>query len=149
MSAERERIPEDDRPDLEERDETMSGETSRDDALEPGREETPKAPSMGEAMDGTEAPAPPSREPLLPGDRSRSYRERWEQIQGKFVDEPQSSVEEADRLVLDVIQQLQSSFTSEREALESQWQRGGDVETEQLRVALQRYRSFFDRLLAA
>lgn len=100
-------------------------------------------------------PAPPeergagTREPLLPTDRSASYRDRWERVQAGFVDEPRSAVEEADRLVLEVIHELQSSFTAEREALETQWQRGDEVETEDLRVALQRYRSFFDRLLSA
>ena len=89
-----------------------------------------------------------SRRSLLPSDSTDSYRERWEAIQASFVDEPRNSVEEADRLVLEVIQELQSSFTAERETLEAQWQSGDDVETEDLRVAFQRYRSFFDRLLA-
>ena len=86
---------------------------------------------------------------LLPSDSTDSYRERWEAIQASFVDEPRNSVQEADRLVVEVIQQLQSTFTSERGTLEAQWQSGDDVETEDLRVAFQRYRSFFDRLLAA
>jgi polyhydroxyalkanoate synthesis regulator phasin len=90
-----------------------------------------------------------ARRSLLPSDSTASYRERWQEIQASFVDEPRTSVQEADRLVVEVIQELQSSFTSERETLEAQWQRGDDVETEDLRVAFQRYRSFFDRLLAA
>lgn len=86
---------------------------------------------------------------LLASDRADSYRRRWEQIQGRFVDRPRESVEEADRLVVEVVQQLQASFTSERDRLESVWREGSDVSTEDLRVALQRYRSFFDRLLSA
>jgi hypothetical protein len=86
---------------------------------------------------------------LLPADRTSGYRERWVSIQSRFVDDPRSSVDQADALVAEIVQDLQSTFGSERRALESQWQRGDDVQTEDLRVALQRYRTFFDRLLAA
>jgi hypothetical protein len=121
-----------------------------------------EAATGGAASGGAEPMVPPppeieeeeeedatARRSLLPSDTTDSYRERWEAIQASFVDEPRNSVQEADRLVLEVIQELQSSFTSERETLEAQWQSGDDVETEDLRVAFQRYRSFFDRLLAA
>lgn len=87
--------------------------------------------------------------PLLSDDHTDRFRGRWEEIQARFVDEPRSAVERADHLVMEVIQQLQTSFTSERETLETEWDRGGDVSTEDLRIVLQRYRSFFDRLLAA
>jgi len=63
------------------------------------------------------------------------------------VDEPRRSVEQADALVAEVIKRLANSFAEERSKLEGQWGRGGDVSTEDLRVALRRYRSFFDRLL--
>jgi polyhydroxyalkanoate synthesis regulator phasin len=119
----------------------------------------PEAATGQAAGGGADPMAPPSseneeeedtaRRSLLRGDSTASYRERWQEIQASFVDEPRTSVQEADRLVVEVIQELQSSFTSERETLEAQWQRGDDVETEDLRVAFQRYRSFFDRLLAA
>jgi hypothetical protein len=89
------------------------------------------------------------RDPLLPEERTAGYRDRWEEIQSRFVDDPQSSVEQADTLVIEVVQELQTMFGSERNALEAQWQRGDDVQTEDLRVALQRYRAFFDRLLSA
>ena len=89
------------------------------------------------------------RDPLLPADRTSGYRERWEDIQSRFVDDPRSSVEQADALVIEVVQDLQTTFGTERTTLEDQWQRGDDVQTEDLRVALQRYRTFFDRLLAA
>ena len=89
------------------------------------------------------------RDPLLPQDRTDGYRDRWEQIQTRFVDDPRNSVQEADTLVMEVVQDLQTTFGSERQTLESQWQRGDDVQTEDLRVAFQRYRSFFDRLLSA
>lgn len=90
-----------------------------------------------------------AREPLLPTDSAGSYRERWERIQSRFVDDPRNSVEQADELVVEVVHDLQESFVSERRTLEAQWQRGDDVETEDLRMALKRYRSFFDRLLSA
>jgi hypothetical protein len=89
------------------------------------------------------------REPLLPSDRTAGYRGRWDDIQSRFVDDPRSSVEQADTLVLEVVQDLQTTFGSERSSLEAQWQSGEDVQTEDLRVALRRYRSFFDRLLSA
>ena len=73
----------------------------------------------------------------------------WETIQTGFVDEPRQTVEQADELVAEVMKRLAEGFAGERERLEQQWGRGEDVSTEDLRVALQRYRSFFQRLLAA
>lgn len=77
-----------------------------------------------------------------------ALRERWREVQAAFVDEPRRAVEEADALVADLMQRLAQTFASERSSLEAQWDRSGDVSTEDLRVALQRYRSFFDRLLS-
>ena len=88
------------------------------------------------------------REPLLPQDQAERYRNEWQQIQAGFVDEPRKSVEEADRLVADLMQRLAAVFSDERERLEKQWDSGDDVSTEDLRVGLTRYRSFFDRLLS-
>ena len=87
--------------------------------------------------------------PLLPQDEMEASRTRWQTIQVAFVDEPRRSVKEADQLVADLMGQLAKSFSEERTRLESQWDRGDDVSTEDLRIALQRYRSFFERLLAA
>jgi hypothetical protein len=75
-------------------------------------------------------------------------RERWTDVQAGFVDEPKSAVEQADALVAEVMKRLADSFATERQALEQQWSRGDDASTEDLRVALRRYRSFFDRLLS-
>ena len=88
-------------------------------------------------------------EPLLPTDQAGQYTVRWEKIQAGFVDEPRESVEQADALVANLMQRLASSFAEERKHLESQWDEGDDVSTEDLRVALTRYRSFFERLLSA
>ena len=89
------------------------------------------------------------REPLFAGDDSERYRSRWSEIQAAFVDEPRKAVEEADALVAELMQRLAETFADERSKLEQQWDREGDVSTEDLRVGLQRYRSFFDRLLSA
>lgn len=89
------------------------------------------------------------RGPLLPDDQSERFTTRWQEIQASFVDQPRDSVEQADALVADLMQRLAASFSNERERLEAQWDRGNDVSTEDLRVALTRYRSFFDRLLSA
>jgi hypothetical protein len=88
-------------------------------------------------------------EPLLAGDDLGRFRERWQEIQREFVDEPRGAVEQADALVAELMQRLAAGFTEERSRLESQWDRGDEVSTEDLRVALTRYRSFFNRLLAA
>ena len=76
------------------------------------------------------------------------FRARWREIQGGFVDEPRHAVEDANQLVESIIQRLTAVFSSERGKLESQWREGKDVSTEDLRQALRRYRSFFDRLLS-
>jgi len=87
--------------------------------------------------------------PLMPADRASGYHDRWEEIQTGFVDEPRHAVEQADQLVAEVIKQIAEVFADERGKLETQWSRGDQVDTEALRVALRRYRSFFERLLAA
>ena len=77
------------------------------------------------------------------------FRERWTSIQTSFIDEPRDTVGEADELVAEVIQSLARRFAEERHNLEQQWQSGSEVSTEDLRLAMQHYRSFFERLLAA
>jgi hypothetical protein len=74
---------------------------------------------------------------------------RWKDIQAEFVDEPREAVQAADALVAELMQRLAQMFASEREQLESRWAGGGNVSTEDLRHSLRRYRSFFERLLAA
>lgn len=86
--------------------------------------------------------------PLFADDESTRLRTRWEQIQTGFVDEPRRAVEQADELVAQVMKRLAQVFSDERGQLEAQWTRGDDVSTEDLRIALRRYRSFFDRLLS-
>jgi hypothetical protein len=86
---------------------------------------------------------------LLPDDQGTEFQGRWETIQVTFVDDPREAVSNADALVAELMQRLADGFAQERERLEGQWSRGEDVSTEDLRVVLQRYRSFFRRLLSA
>jgi hypothetical protein len=86
---------------------------------------------------------------LLEGDEMQSMLARWKDIQAEFVDEPRTAVQDADALVADLMQRLAQMFASERDQLESRWAGGGEVSTEELRDGLRRYRSFFERLLAA
>jgi hypothetical protein len=85
--------------------------------------------------------------PLFSESEMGDFRSQWSKVQTGFVDEPRRTVEEADKLVAAVMQRLAEGFANERSGLEQQWDSGDNVSTEDLRLALQRYRSFFDRLL--
>jgi hypothetical protein len=85
---------------------------------------------------------------LFSEQESRDFRKRWEQVQTEFVDEPRGSVEKADQLVASTIKRLAEVFADERTRLEQEWAKGDNVSTEDLRQALRKYRSFFDRMLS-
>jgi len=87
------------------------------------------------------------RMPLFPENELGSFRQRWQDVQVGFVDDPRNAVKGADELVASLMTRLAQVFSDERGKLEHEWDKGEDVSTEDLRVALQRYRSFFDRLL--
>lgn len=89
-----------------------------------------------------------TEQPLLDRELVSRFQNRWDEIQTGFVDEPRRAVEEADALVALAVRELAQSFANERAGLERQWDRGDDVSTEDLRQSLQRYRSFFGRLLS-
>jgi hypothetical protein len=110
-------------------------EDSKEDALEEKRE-------AGDVHDD-------AIEPLLPSEDCDAFQSRWKEIQVRFVDEPQGSVQDADSLVAEVMQRLAATFAEERARLEREWGRGAEVSTEDLRQSLRHYRSFFDRLLSA
>jgi len=84
---------------------------------------------------------------FLPNDRMDDLRRRWADLQAEFVDDPRASVQEAHAMVAEIVNELTERFTNERASLESQWNRDEQPDTEDLRVALQRYRDFFNRLL--
>ncbi|HYK23156.1 MAG TPA: hypothetical protein VEU75_00670 [Candidatus Acidoferrum sp.] len=86
--------------------------------------------------------------PLFPTNELEGLRNRWSAVQTAFVDEPRRAVEQADGLVASAMKRLAEVFAEERSKLEQQWDRGDNVSTEDLRIALQRYRSFFHRLLS-
>ena len=85
--------------------------------------------------------------PLFSESEMGDFRSQWSKVQTGFVDEPRRTVEDADKLVAAVMQRLEQGFANERSGLEKRWDSGDNISTEDLRVALQRYRSFFDRLL--
>jgi hypothetical protein len=101
-------------------------------------------PSTADRTDGARA----GEVALLGSADEERFRQRWGDAQARFVDDPQEAVRSADGLVAELMQSLAQGFSEHKARLESQWQRGGDPDTEELRQALQRYRSFFDRLLS-
>ena len=110
------------------------------------RDETPEREAARENQVGTDVAS--ERAPLFNPDEGGGFRSRWEAIQTGFVDEPRAAVEQADALVAEVMKRLAEVFSGERTTLEQQWGRGDNVSTEELRIALKRYRSFFERLLS-
>ena len=106
-------------------------------------EHTSNEPALGQpgAEDGKSAP-------LFSADETGDLRAKWDTIQAGFVDAPRKAVEQADGAVAQAMKRLAEMFAQERASLEGQWDRGDDVSTEELRLALRRYRSFFDRLLS-
>ncbi len=114
-----------------------------------GPESFAPAPASETAMGAVPpgAPTGTDRAPLVGG--ADQFAARWQSVQVTFVDEPRRAVEDADRLVREVMDRMTELFSSQRAELEQAWHSGGQASTEDLRVALQRYRSFFERLLAA
>jgi hypothetical protein len=128
---------------------------------DPARDRDPRSvmdrEPAGSTMEREPRPANVDTRAVAAGDRpmslfhdeeGRGFHTRWDAIQTGFVDQPKAAVEQADALVSEMLKRLTDGFGAEREKLESQWRRGQDVSTEDLRVALKRYRSFFERLLS-
>ena len=109
-------------------------------------EEQDTEPSEGQGRERHEGRE--QLDPLFSADLADEYRARWTAVQGSFVDDPRQAVQQGDELVAQVMKSLAESFAHEREALENQLSGGGEASTEMLRVALRRYRSFFERLLS-
>jgi hypothetical protein len=106
--------------------------------------DAPAAPAVREGTTGTAS----ATGPLLASEDAEGFRARWTDIQTGFVDAPRQAVEQADALVAELMQHLARTFADERDRLEGHWDRGDDIPTDHLRDAFQRYRSFFERLLA-
>ena len=85
---------------------------------------------------------------LIPKREMEDLRARWTTIQGNFVDDPRKAVEGANALVSSALKQIEESFRDQHSQLQSKWSKGADASTEDLRIALQQYRMFFDRLLS-
>jgi hypothetical protein len=98
---------------------------------------------------GSAAAGSGPRASLLEDGELQNITARWKDIQAEFVDEPEQAVQQADALVAELMQRLAAMFAAERTGLEKRWAGGGQVSTEDLRQGLRRYRSFFERLLAA
>jgi hypothetical protein len=111
----------------------------RPDAAGRPADRSPEAPAMTDTARRAES--------LLDGETA-SFRQEWESVQAGFVDEPRQAVERADELVARAAQRVAEQLAHERQQLEEHWGRGGDVSTEDLRVALRLYRAFFERLLS-
>lgn len=132
----------------------MRQEADATDSKESAYEESPAAEGTADETAAVpEGSVPegsaPGEEPeaLLPERESEEYQKTWAEIQARFVDDPRGAVRDADGLVAEVMQTLAGTFAEHKRDLESQWQQGEQVATEDLRLALQRYRSFFGRLL--
>lgn len=107
---------------------------------QPAEHDEPVEPA---AVDTTAGDAP-----LFTPDDAADYQAEWRALQADFVDDPREAVQRADELVAQVMQSLATTFTEHKHSLEEQWQRGDEAQTEELRQALKRYRTFFDRLLS-
>jgi len=106
---------------------------------------------MAEVRSADSKPSPREEDfaPLFENAEAEEFRSQWLEIQSRFVDDPRASVKEADELVANVIQSITRSFADKRMSLENQWKSGeNNISTEDMRVAIKRYRSFFNRLLS-
>ena len=130
------------------------GRISTDDIVVQPAPPTPRdGDGDGDAVDLDAPPpavaaAPSDDVPLLDDDEADSFLSRWSEVQARFVDDPQGAVRDGDSLVAELVQSLVQRFSQHKAELEQQWQSGSQPETEQLRTALQQYRSFFQRLLS-
>jgi hypothetical protein len=84
---------------------------------------------------------------LFDRDLAHDFRMHWGNIQAGFVDDPRRAVQQADELVAQVMKSLAESFARQRQEIEAEVGGQEAADTENLRQALRRYRSFFERLL--
>lgn len=138
---------------MSDRTETEAATETEPDVVEedarPGTADLVREAEAIDPSDRTDAKAETDREPLFEAADRDHFSDRWTTVQAAFVDDPRDAVKEADTLVAELMKRLAETFSAERSRLESQWDNDEDVSTEDLRISLQRYRSFFDRLLSA
>lgn len=117
---------------------------------EPQPASTAAAENVQPAAEPEVAPSEPmgNGESLFGGTDLAGLKARWDDVQAAFVDDPRQCVQKTDHLVSDVVERLTAGFSEARTQLEEQWSRGQEASTEELRVALKRYREFFQRLLS-
>jgi hypothetical protein len=131
----------------EQRDSTDQEETAEQQESTELQEQAEHETKAKEADRNEEAAETGDDQALFRDNELQSFRSRWDEVQGRFVDEPREAVKKADDLVSDLVDRLTSGFAETRSGLEDQWNKGEDASTEDLRVALMRYRTFFHRLL--
>jgi ABC-type phosphonate transport system ATPase subunit len=123
---------------------SIRGKTSNTETIAAAGKVEPELAEIVQSPDGGE----PELSPLFSDETQRELRTEWHEIQTGFVDEPRRAVKQADELVARLMQQLAQGFSDQRNSLERQWERAEKISTEDLRLALRRYRSFFQRLLS-
>lgn len=122
---------------------SLDGSSVEAENARPGPDTTPTR------TEGRQTPDDAQPIPLLSADVADGFLTRWDALQATFVDEPRRVVEQADSLVAEVMQRIAETMAQERTGLERQWEAGDAANTEDLRLALQHYRSLFKRLLSA
>ena len=125
-------------------------ESDRFTTMEPGDYEAEEPRFIEQEQENTQELREPNenRTAMFEENETNDFRSRWQSIQTDFIDDPRRCVERADELVSETMKRLSQIFTDERTRLEQSWDQGDNVSTEDLRLAFQRYRSFFDRLLS-
>jgi hypothetical protein len=126
-----------------------AGETSAPAEPDGSRDSDRVEPDGAAGAAGGAAETDAAAAPLFPAGDAGRFREQWASVQGQFVDEPRQAVEQADHLVAELMQRLATQFSETRAELERRWDGQENVSTEELRVAMTQYRSFFERLLQA
>jgi hypothetical protein len=126
-------------------DQRIGGNSSRAVGGDPAPADRATNQPAASAVAGTDATAAP----LFPAAEADQFREQWVAVQGQFVDEPRQAVEQADHLVAELMQRLATQSSETRAELERRWDGQENISTEELRLALTQYRSFFERLLQA
>ena len=117
-------------------------------ALQEPLHESPR-PTGGQAP-GTDDAARASGPALLARGERDKLTVRLQQALNTFVESPRQAVEEADGIFDEAVTRLTEALTERRRVLRTGWQgagQGTEVQTEELRQALQQYRETAERLL--